>query len=84
MLPKFLTREAILPNLPINRATPYHLGLPVNIWERFLSTIIFLFMLRDRIVISLVGLRLSGVTLGFLTFLILFSQTKFNSSRVPS
>ena len=84
ILLNFLIQEAILPNLPINRAVPYHLGLLVDIWEGFLSTIIFLFMLGDRIMISSIGLRLSGVTLGFLNFPILFSQTKFNSSKVPS
>ena len=65
-----------LPSLPIIRGSSITLYFLINHLGKVLIYVTFPFIILDRIVISLGGMRISGVTLGFLTFLIDFSQTR--------
>ena len=63
LLPNFSIQEAGLPILPINRAAPYHLN-SLLMFGKVLFYNYILFRIWNRIAISSVQLRLSGVTLG--------------------
>ena len=75
LLPNFSIQEAGLPILPINRAAPYHLN-SLLMFGKVLFYNYILFRIWNRIAISSVELRLSGVTLGFLTFPCSFFPSK--------
>ena len=74
-----LIGDVDLPSLPIIRGSSITFDFLINNLGKVLIYVTFSFIRLDRIVISLGAMRISGVTLGFLTFLIIFSQAKLNT-----